>query len=219
MRTAAMQQDFIDFLNRYGLPGWTVIVIGAGTIVASLIGALNAWSVAWFNVRASRLLEASTANREHRLAASKPTLEYARTVLPLVGLLRQATLSGPGEVHRWTGQSLPELQHEWALGRLRDLVDINRLYFNPDPDVRRAHWLLVFTRDTLAAALERGADKAEVAEAVEGMLTAISAVEWAVEGYVFRIPSSSRKSRLRVRVFRLKRRVAQVLNRLFRRSP
>jgi hypothetical protein len=59
-----MSAELLDVLMRFG--PLTVLLVAAGAIVAAMIGAANAWAVAWFNARATRQLAVDAAHRDYR---------------------------------------------------------------------------------------------------------------------------------------------------------
>jgi hypothetical protein len=59
-----MSRETLDVLLQFG--PFAVLLVAAGAIVAAIIGAANAWAVAWFNARASRQVAIDAAHREYR---------------------------------------------------------------------------------------------------------------------------------------------------------
>jgi hypothetical protein len=62
--------EFLNFVKEQGLPGWTVLVIGGGTIIAAVISVLGALAIAWVNAFAAVRLDREKALRDHRRAMS-----------------------------------------------------------------------------------------------------------------------------------------------------
>ena len=88
-----MSKELLDFLNAQGLAGLGVIIIGAGTVVAAIITALNAWAVAWFNARATRQLAIDAAHRELRKKLVEKALVHVHKIQYAAEDLKEALAS------------------------------------------------------------------------------------------------------------------------------
>jgi hypothetical protein len=71
-----MSNELLNVLLQFGPAA--VLLIAAGAIVAAVIGAANAWAVAWFSARATRQLAIDAAHRDYRKRYCAPVVRAAR---------------------------------------------------------------------------------------------------------------------------------------------
>lgn len=80
-----MGNDLLNFVRDQGLPGWTVLVIGGGTIIAAVISFFGAFAIAWVNARAAVRLDLERALREHRRANVDGVRDYVKRSGIIIG--------------------------------------------------------------------------------------------------------------------------------------
>ena len=208
-----MTPELFDVLNRYGLPGWAVILIGGGTIVAALITSLSALLISAVNAWAAKRVAVYAAHREHRAAMSAALLERVRAIAALAMHVRDARIRSHDELFQHTGPWLASAR------QLKPPVSA----FVPDRTVSRAWRFMRRTFVELGAALRLGTrgdlesamEKAtRLRRAANRLLMGCAAVEFAVEGYVFEI----RRSRVRARWMLRRARVIDILTTAFERG-
>jgi len=80
--------DFLNFVKEQGLPGWAILVIGGGTIIAAVISVLGALATAWVNAFAAIRLDQERALRDHRRANVDGVRDYVRSSSAIFGRAR-----------------------------------------------------------------------------------------------------------------------------------
>jgi hypothetical protein len=81
--------DVLNFVKEHGLPAWTVLVIGGGTVIAAVISFLGAFAIAWVNAFSAVRLDREKALRDHRRANVDGVRDYVR---------RSAVIFGRGRI-------------------------------------------------------------------------------------------------------------------------
>ncbi|MGH7486389.1 MAG: hypothetical protein ACRD3J_27060, partial [Thermoanaerobaculia bacterium] len=80
-----MGNDLLNVVREHGLPGWTVLVIGGGTIIAAVISFIGAIAIAWVNAFAAVRLDREKALRDHRRANVAAARDYVHKSAKIVG--------------------------------------------------------------------------------------------------------------------------------------
>lgn len=93
-----MTPDIIEVLNKYGLPGWALLLIGGGTIVAAIIALVNGLIVAVINARATKRVAVYTAHREYRATVCAPMLQEVRLLAAFAVDIRRARVRSQDEL-------------------------------------------------------------------------------------------------------------------------
>jgi hypothetical protein len=189
-------KELVDAVASYGLPGWTIIVLGGGAIVAALITALQAIVIAAVNARAARLLAADTAHREHRLAAVKAVLKHVRSCTTLAFEIDGATPGSDDGAAQCAG---------W-LQRLNQLTPQRRTWLS-DAELAAALGSFSHSLRRLERALSDCAASGSqanfvlVRKAAHTLKEASAIAEMAAEGYAFGVSRISRQAKRRLQRF------------------
>ena len=198
-----MTPELLDLLNKYGLPGWALILIGGGTIVAAIISSINALGVAVINAWAAKRVAVYAAHREYRATMSATVLEHIRSIAGFAIDVQRARIRSHDEL----------VAHTTAWGnRLHQLAPMGAIFF-PDRTVYDA-WsfarrryielgevLRMGTNGDLASAMVK---TMKLRAAAGRLLIGCETVEFAVEGYVFELRFSTRRARWHMRRFRIR---------------
>jgi hypothetical protein len=77
--------DLLNFVREQGLPGWTVLVLGGGTIIAAVISFVGAFAIAWVNAFAAVRLDREKALRDHRRGNIAAVRDYVHSSVKIIG--------------------------------------------------------------------------------------------------------------------------------------
>jgi hypothetical protein len=83
--TPPVGNDVLNFVKEQGLPGWTILVIGGGTIIAAVISVLGALAIAGVNAFAAVRLDPEKALRDHHRANVDGVRDYVRRSGLIIG--------------------------------------------------------------------------------------------------------------------------------------
>jgi hypothetical protein len=178
--------ELLTIAERYGLPGWAVLVIGGGTIVAAVISFLQGIIVAWINAAAAKRLAANEAVRVHRRELAKAVLEQVRAFTNITAPMLSAVKSGePPQLiaQKWLPQMVAQ----------RESLLAKPAFFIPPP-LDSAFRLMNASLGRLATAL-RTQEIGRIGLAATSCLNVAAAFEVAFEAYVFGIRSAWVRSR------------------------
>jgi hypothetical protein len=177
-----------------GLPAWAILVIGAGTIVAAIITALQAIVVAAINARATRLNAIDMAHREHRLSLTKPILAHVRGCTSLTFQVSGGAAATADEMIVQSKVWLQSLQE--IAPRARTWVTDAELSVALDFFGKR---LRAFEQALMNLAKSSASiDFSSVEQAARGLQKASEVTEMAVEGYAFGVSRISRQAKRRL---------------------
>jgi len=213
-----MPPELLDVFNRYGLPGWALIVIGGGTIVAALITSVSALTIAAINAWAAKRIAVYAAHREHRVSTSVALFERVRAIAVLAMHVRDARIRSHEELSQHTGPWLDRAR------QLKPPVSA----FVPDRTVTRSWKFMRRTFQDLRATLRLGTSgdlesamttAAQLRRAANRALIGCAAAELALEGYVFEIRRSRVRARWVLRRARLRDTLATASERVRARLP
>jgi hypothetical protein len=191
----------LELAASYGLPGWAVLIIGAGTIVAALIAFLEAVIVAGITARSARRLALDTAHRERREEIAAPLLKRVR-----------ARADVAWDASKYSGSDARQPVQEFVSDLLarHDAVQVTSAVYLPTDNVIRVwgHWTRTVGdfRATCEAVTMQGNDPGSIAAgkiAVAGknMLRAAAMMEAALDAYVYE-PGFFARWRLRYELHR-----------------
>jgi hypothetical protein len=188
------------------VPSWVIVVIAAGTIVASVVGALNGLLIALIQTRSQRQLAIDNAHRAHRAQLVAPFSNYC---VEINGMVSDCYSLGMPGIRRFAGRTtwltdLRELQESVRDERfpprvtptgdsvLDEYVEkISRNYIG-----LRIMVLAIPTDDDFDHLVDtRVDDMYKVAVRMTGLL---AGVPLATEGYVFGVRSATKRGKKRL---------------------
>jgi len=205
-----MSDQFLLFVNQYGLPAWGVLIIGAGTIVAAIITAIQALIVALINAWAAQRVATYNAHRERRATLAAASLKRVHAFTPLAIEIERWELEDP---HTEIDVRTQATTLNDRLASIKDELGKEPPLFIPPPVrriwsfVRRSVVLLEVAVDS-AAGSEPSANmqfhRVQMSAAAERWLAAASAYEYEAEAYVFGLSSLRLRARWTVAKFHVR---------------
>lgn len=206
----------------YGLPGWAILIIGAGTIVAALISAIQAVTVAFINARANQRLAIENAHRVRRAEEVATLNTLAARCIHLANSLVLARLS------RRSTEEIRQIFIEYqALGRAAS-QELKQNVSSPIPlptlkfGIALGHGMISLDR-SIKEALETSSDvdlttaAKDIDVLAQEALHLASAYQYALDGYIFGLKTRTRAAEWMVRKIRFRRWVRRRSSR--RRAP
>jgi hypothetical protein len=201
VRDDQVMPELLDLLKQYGLPGWALLLIGGGTIVAAIISSVNAILVAIINAWAAKRVAIYTAHREYRKEACAPVLEWSRKAANFASQVRRERIRSHDE--------LVYAVKEWM--ERRAALGTPGTFFLPEGPVYNA-WSFSWRRYVeLGGTIRLGTSGDEesaavkiqkVREAASLVMSGNAMVENAVEGHVYDLFMSRQSVRTRLLFYR-----------------
>lgn len=203
---SVMSKELLDLATSYGLPGWAVLVIGGGTIVAAVISAFAAVFSAALNVWSARRLALDAAHRERREVLAAPLRAEVLAYIPIVlDILDYKPLTPAAEsklaLNEWNSrlEAIPPRPLSFVPPGLQSAS----MFFRERRDEFKAR----FRAARSSEPADTGRTMTDLRDAALELATAATVVEYASEGYVFRIRSARNTARSKMLVGRLVRRL------------
>jgi hypothetical protein len=186
-------KEVLEALDTYGLPRWTILLLAAAAIIAALIAALAALSVARFNARAALATARETAHREDRKSLVAPLLPYVRLCTAVAFEISDA---------RPDSQDVGVQSRVWRQ-RLEAATPKMKIWIG-DADLYAAVGYFGLVRQTLERALSNCEQSGSVSDFSAAQQAAVdlqrmsAIVETAAEGYVSQVSGISREAKRRL---------------------
>lgn len=200
----AVSREVLDVLLQFG--PLAVLLVAAGAIVAAIIGAANAWAVAWFNSRATRQIAIDAAHRDYRKELCADILQQAQYLDGLALYITEVlgeSLDGGIPCRKEDALRVTTYARE----HLAKTIDphfrrpspadalFNSAYLYAAKAERRLLFALQETEVALAGdpLPDLSVHRRELVTAAAGVARAISVLQLAVEYFVFNLSGANRR--------------------------